>query len=243
MNLLEIIRQAREYLDDPFDASENDEWASDDDGLRWTNKHLTRLCNNGIREAVEEFPIRDTAKLAIVAGTAEYAYSLIDQDDDTDMPDVIISVTGARLDGETYPLVKRDTVWMDSYHPGWRNDADNTPGVFLADVKHRHLHLWHAPSADGTLLLEVERYPLEDLAWSNRLTATPELPERFHRYLPHYIAGHAFQKQDGNTHRSSNAADHLSQWRKAVGGGRSAQQMQERDHGGGRLLKVHGRQW
>ena len=156
---------------------------------------------------------------------------------------VIISVTGARLDGETYPLVKRDTVWMDSYHPGWRSDADNTPGVFLADVKHRHLHLWHAPSADGTLLLEVERYPLEDLAWSSRLTATPELPERLHRYLPHYIAGHAFQKQDGNTHRSSNAADHLSQWRKAVGGGRSAQQMRDRDHSGGRLLVVRGRQW
>jgi hypothetical protein len=232
VTLLEIIRQAREYLDDPHDPYESDEWASDDDGLRWQNKGLTALCNAAIKEVVDEFPIRDTMTLAVTAGTAEYPYP----------QDYLIGITGARLDGEDYPLVKTDTMYMDASYSGWRNDSASTPQCFFVDIKSRHINLWPTPVADGSLLLEVERYPVADLAWSNRLTATPEIPPRFHRHLAHYIAGHAFQKQDGDTHRSSNAANHLGQWRQAIGGGRSAHQMHNRDFLGGRKLRVRGRQ-
>jgi hypothetical protein len=211
LTLFELVRQARERLDDlGGDGSTECAWQNDDTGLLWANHELVAWANEAQREFCRRRPISDsdTAALctvAVASGTDTYDYD-----------DRILFIKRAKLNGEQNALTKRTQTWMDRNYPEWES-MTGTPVVYVEDFTDYSIRLIPNPDDAFTLDLVVARLPIDSLRWEKRQSQRPEIANHQHESLLHWICHRAYLKKDSQTYDEKQSERALALFNLEVG--------------------------
>jgi hypothetical protein len=175
MNLAALIAHTRQRIDDVVEPY----WVSDE--------VLVAAANTAQREACERaLLLYDNATQAlcavpITAGQAKYT-----------LHPSVITVLHARVVGQDHPLIKAMQDDLDHHVANWF-EKSGTPRWYFQ--REQFLRLYPAPDTSGVLHLELYRYPLTDLLVA---ADEPELQEKDHVYLTHWMAYEAYSRADAD---------------------------------------------
>lgn len=97
----------------------------------------------------------------------------------------------------TIPLLKAEAWELDLTTPSWE-ELSGTPQYYVLDVTTGYIVLTPKPDAVGTYSLTVSRLPLTELD-ASALTASPDIPELYHRSLLPWAKHMAYSKPDSQT--------------------------------------------
>ena len=204
MNRLEIVAQAREWLDDELEP------------YLWATTSLQKWAE----EAVVEYALRTRAlvdsttpavcEVTVVEGQAVYplhASIVVVRRFEYRRPDVLPEV-----------LTRRTTAYMDRNFGGSWAGMTGRPYIVIPDLQARTFRLDRIPTAAdvGTIHLQVWRKPLTSEAMTQD-DSVPPVDEAFHRQLVHWICHRAYQKRDSETYNATSSADQLAQFEAAFG--------------------------
>lgn len=212
MTLRELIRAFREEIDDlPGDVTDPCAWEGNDTGLLWKNHELVRYANAAEKEFCRRRPIQDSTttalcQIAVTAGTATYPYK----------DELIQYIERAQLDGETYPLTKKTSEWMDKNVLNWRTNT-GTPVYYVEDMDDRQITLSPIPEADGTISTTIGRLPKTDMDWNKRQVIGPEIKSLYHENLMLWMGHLAFRKRDSQTYHENESKNYFDYFETAVG--------------------------
>lgn len=140
-------------------------------------------------------------QIATVAGTAVYPYD-----------SRIIFIRRGIMTGATRPLVRHSHTMMDEQVIGWESLSGEVT-AFVTGMHSRNLLLYKMPTASGTLNLTVIRGPLQQFT----AYGSPEIPERFHPALIHWMKHKAYNNQDSEMFDKNRADVHLATFEKYFG--------------------------
>jgi hypothetical protein len=170
---LELIRAFRaRVMDDGGDLAQTLEpgntyvWENPGVTLRWSNAEAMYFLTEAMREYARRRPIIDSTtpdlcELPIVAGQRRYPYAA-----------AIIAILDVRLASTERTLKKRTRTWLNEFCAYWRTQT-GVPDAYCED-EDRVITLDKEPVADDTLLLTVQRYPIDLPSWENRSNAPAE---------------------------------------------------------------------
>lgn len=193
-NLEWYLRNIRRRLDDFGGDVQADTWLSDDSACEWKNDELVDYINEAVEEVAQRYPIRDNVSslcvLDLLAGVGVYEYDPL-----------IMTIERATLSSNSKKLEKLTETDMDYF----KEDDVEEVLYYLENETSNLIRLITTPTVDDTLLLEVTRLPLEELAFSD-LTAFPEVPENFSKDLIHWVLHLAYSKEGPTTQDLTRAA-------------------------------------
>lgn len=193
MTLLELVTELRNLLEDTGGHGVDWEDATREHLLKWSNDELVTFINEAEREVAQrtkclfDASTAEVVEIAVVAATADYY-----------LHKSITKIRRAKLDLVTLAL--EQTSWRDqeALKSTWDTET-GTPYYFVLDWNYGQMRLSPTPVVDDTLRLSVYRYPLEDMAWSGRNSAEPEIPVQFQRKMLYWAAHLAYEKDEPNT--------------------------------------------
>lgn len=193
MLLIDLLLAARGRLDDLGGDMESFDWETEDNLLLWSNADLTRYANEAENEFCHRRPILDSetaaiCEIAVTAGTGTYTYD-----------SRIVLIKRAKLSTETEILKKVTTDWLDYEYQNWEAWTSD-PWYFVDDQTDQKLRIVAPPTVDGTLGMTVGRRPIAAMAWADRASVSPEIPETHHNDLLHWILHLAYLKDDAETY-------------------------------------------
>jgi len=182
MILREILEEVREKLDDESTP------------YLWADKELLRYANRAERRLAEgAYLISD----ATTAAVCQIALTLAAGADYT-KHSKIVKVRQARILGQTTSMGIVDLDWLQQFYTTWQIATPDLPKYFSEDLTTGKITFIPAPGTSYTANLIVYRLPLNDLVLT-ALTASPEIPEKFQKYLMDGILSEAYLKQDAET--------------------------------------------
>ena len=182
MILREILEEAREKLDDESTP------------YLWADKELVRYANRAERRLAEgAYLISD----ATTAAVCQVSLTLLAGADYTKHAK-IVKVRHARILGQTNPLTIVDLEWLRQFYPTWQTATADIPKYMAEDLTTGKMTFITAPDAAYTANLIVFRLPLNDMVLT-ALVASPEIPEKFQKYIMDGILSEAYLKQDAET--------------------------------------------
>jgi len=195
--LICLVRQRLDDLPGNVVDEEDEAWADDDDGLRWSNKELCDYADEAQMEWARRRLIKDSTtaavcQIAVTAGAATYAYHASIMK--IDRVKYVVTATG-----DEYVLRKSPTAMLDHGTHNWQTHAAGVPDYYIEDADERSLSLYKKPAANGTLYLAVQRLPIARLTWERSTAQQLEIPAEHHRDLIHFIMGMAYSKPDAET--------------------------------------------
>lgn len=206
MKLHEIIAIARSRLDD-------------DVGPRYLvpDADFIQFANDAENEAAERsVGIYDTS-------TPEVVQLVFAAEQPTvALHDSVLSVELALVDGDRYLRPLPDP----KYDRSRRANLEGTPVAYA--VKADTISLFPTPKDGATVNLEVYRRPLTPMV---SVDDTPEIAERHHRYLAHWMAYLAFERHDelgDGTYNPERAEQERGKFIDRFGMRQSARQLQTR---------------
>jgi hypothetical protein len=196
MTLTEILSLARGMLDD----NQTPYLCSDVELLAYINKTINEFCDK--TEILIDSTTTAICRITITSGTAKYA-----------LEERVVAIKRARLITYDQRLTKRTSQFMDRYYGDWDSAmvSTGTPLAFLQDVDTGYITLYPTPDAGDTLKLTVSRLPLTQMSLT-ALTASPEIPFKYHYDLLDGILWRAYSKQDAETHDATKANNHFKLW-------------------------------
>jgi hypothetical protein len=159
----------------------------------WSDDEVREFATDAENEAAERGRlIRDstTPEICVV--------EVLEDQAGYDLDSRIISVERAKMDGATLPLKLTSTDAMDR-NGAWEHRT-GTPSYAVLDAEGPawRLTLSPIPTADGTLRLQVFRYPIGPL--SSDGGNVPEIHARLHPRLIDWMLHRAYGKQDAETY-------------------------------------------
>ena len=175
MTLADLILEARTNLDDLISPYL---W-SDADLLTYINQSIEKICQDDylIYDDYSSF-----TSIAVTAGVANYQKNPL-----------ITRVREVRMDLQTYPLVARTRDWLEHHYPTWTTAVSGDPKLYCENIRTGWIRLIPTPLVSDTMRLIVYRLPLAPLSLSDT-TVSPELEEKYHKYLKHGILARAYLK-------------------------------------------------
>lgn len=174
----------------------------------WSDAELMDHANEAEREACRRARLlmdSSTAavcQIAVSNGTATYA-----------LDSRVIFIRRARLASETDPLVQMSYRDLDEQRYGWEDDT-GTPTGYVLDWETGKLRFDYTPDADNTLNMTVIRDPLVEM---NDVEDSPEINERYHRSLIHWMKYRAYTSDDDEKRDDAKAARALAWFEQEFG--------------------------
>lgn len=212
MNVLELVTAARQRLDSIGDGAA-DYWITDDSDSRWSNVELVDYLNQAQIEYASRVPIVDSTtsadsssiplcSLTLVAGTSRYAIS-----------PKILNVKRAFLASTKEEICKisEHGVYLDT-----SSTFPSTLTYYQLDQDMNAITFIAAPTIADTVTFTVERLPLSTLTWTAN-TESPEIRERDHYHLIHWMEYLARLKGDEETADSALASRAAERFTRQVG--------------------------
>lgn len=176
MNRLELRLAVREDLQDektPYlwsDASIN----------RWINEAQSEACRRS------RLLVDSTSPMCTLVFNAGEALLKLNPS--------ILFVKRAIVASDSRQLGKAMVRDLDSERPGWE-DETGSPSAWVPDFQAGQIRLDRIPEEETTVRLTVIRAP-KPLADDD---AEPEIPERYHENMLHWVRFRAYSKQDADT--------------------------------------------
>ena len=189
MNLLQLVTILREDVLDDTGGYAMD-WTSPDVEplLRWTNAQCVRYLNESQKEAAKRSRMfRDASyRLNLVAGKSLYYRD-----------PKIIQVVAASLVSDKCRISENESIQDIQDHADWA-ERTGVPILLCNDYKPGQFYVWPQPTADDTMNLIVNRYPLNDLLWEDR-DCEIEFQDEYSYPLVYGAAAYAYLKDEVNT--------------------------------------------
>lgn len=178
----------------------------------WASDEIVKYLNAAVQEACERaFLIEDrmtpaVCSIPVLPGVAAY-----------DLHASILQIKRVALRG--CPLDETSFEAMDSESRNWES-RQGTPRRFIFEqasgTAPARIRLVSIPTLADTLTLTVYRGALKKLS-ADIDTAKPEIPERFHERLLHWMYRCAKLKNDAETVDKTSAAEHEANFERAFG--------------------------
>lgn len=213
MTLSDLIEQARIRADDTVSTA-----------YLWTDAEWKRYANEAEREAcrrarlIVDSTTVSVCRVTLAAGTKTYS-----------LDPRVIFIRRAKLSGVAVPLRRVSYRDLDRSVPGWE-DETGEPMAHVPDMDTGKFRPYPAPTAAGTVTLTVVRLPLCDMVQDED---EPEINDRYHESLIHWMLYRAYSKQDAETKDAQKAAENLALFEQEFGKKSSAidEEWIEREHG------------
>src|SRR5580765_1396672 len=125
----------------------------------------------------------------------------------------VLFVRRLKLSLQPHILPKCDQRDLDTLYWGWEEMPASYPCTWFAP-NFRHIRLVPAPNLDQVMNLQVVRLPLDRLTG---LGDEPEIDERWHDGLVHWMLYRAYGKQDSQSNDPQKAATALAQYENVFG--------------------------
>lgn len=176
--------------------------ADTDTPYLWTNNDLLKYTNKSIDIMCEKaYLIADSTTALycvqnLVLGTQSYAKH-----------PKVIQVRWARLDGMTIPVERKNLNWLESHFPSWQIVEPAFPRYFCEDIDQGKVTYIPSPDKAYTSRLLVYRYPVTPLSLASP-NASPEIEERYHKYLKYGILWQAYMKDDPEAYDPKRATEY-----------------------------------
>lgn len=193
MTLIELITELRNLLEDT--GGHGIDWVNinNEHLLKWTNSELVLFLNEAEKEVARRTHILFDSETPEIVEIPV----LVDEGSYVLHPS-IIRIRRAKLDSQTRALDM--TSWRDqeALDPDWEN-KNGTARSLIRDWSFGRIRLVAIPAIADTLRLSVYRLPLEDMEWTQRASAEPEIPIEYHQKLLYWAAHLAYEKDEPNT--------------------------------------------
>jgi hypothetical protein len=193
-------------LRDLIDAF-RDEATDNGDPPLWSDARLIRFANEAQIEACRRGQLLtdSTSRVCEVAVPAGDPMVTLDRS--------ISNVVRARL-ASTRRLLQPVTLeYMDSSGDIWE-DASGTPFLYVTDCQTGVVRLYPTPTVDDSILLTVQRYPLDAMAAD---TDEPEIRTDAHYALVQWMLYRAYNKQDADGFNPQKAKTALAEFESEFG--------------------------
>lgn len=157
----------------------------------WANEAEVEACR---RAHILVDSVSDASQLFLNAG-----------DSVLELDDRVIAIRRARLVNGNRNLrfiVLRD---MDDRFPGWENATPSTPLVLIPDYQSGAVALYPPSGVQDTVRMTVVRTPMSRMTEDEHC---PEIPQRYHAALVHYILSEAYNTQDADLFDAKKAEKH-----------------------------------
>jgi len=171
----------------------------DVDLLRYINKSIDIMCEKAYLIADSSTAAYCLQNLSL-AGGASYAKDA-----------KVIQVRWIKLDGQTVPLTRATLNGLESHFPSWQSATATTPRYFAEDIEKGKITYIPAPDTAYVSRLLVYRYPITPLVLASP-SESPEIEERYHKYIKNGVLWQAFSKDDPEAYDSRRAASYKSQF-------------------------------
>ncbi len=102
----------------------------------------------------------------------------------------------AVVEGEQRELPKKTPFELNDWYSGWRN-YEGEPFAFTQE-EDGEIRLVGIPSVANTLRLVVSRLPLNDMAYADRETVSPEIPEQYHKDMLDWVYHQIYSTDDAD---------------------------------------------
>ena len=178
----------------------------------WDDTFVLGKLNEAEREAADRARLlfdettTTVVDIAVTAQTATYATSPL-----------IIDIARAFwvVDGESSPLHLYDRHEMDRLRDDWRTESDTPNGLIWDGAM---VTLNRVPTVDGTVHLEVYRWPAADFT----VATSPEIPAVHHQELVSWALFRAFSVPDADGANPELAGVYLGRFERYFGRKRGA---------------------
>lgn len=176
----------------------------------WGDDELTEYANRAIEEiCLECMPITD--RTTLTDGTDPVCQITLVQDQIYyDVSDKVIAVQKAKVSGESAPLAIKDLEWMEDNMGDWESQDSGTPRILIVlGVGDGKLAVYPAPDADmagQTVNMVVSRLPITELDYSDPDNSSPEIKQKFQRFIDNGVYMFAYRKHDEDTENGLAAA-------------------------------------
>lgn len=197
MTLEELITQFRLMADDtelPY---------------QWSDEELELFFNEAEVEACRRAALiidsttDEVCNLTISSGTSVY-----------DLDPRIIYVRRVKLASKRDPIKPVKFELMDEFCPGWE-DRTGTVDRYVVGMDSRKLRLYREPTAADSAVITVVREPLQRMALNTE--SSPEIPERYHYALIHWVLYRAYSKKDAETNDKELASININEFVREFG--------------------------
>lgn len=181
----------------------------------WSDIELNAHINEAEAEACRRARLlvdSSTAAICTITVTIDTAEFALD-------PRVVM-VRRAKLASQTTPLVKKTMASLDEEAPGWQDDVASTPGYCYFDAGSTNIGIYPKADTADTMKLTVVRVPLAEM---NDDEDIPEIPERYHYSLLHWVLHRAYLKRDAETRDDKASLEALALFEAEFGKRRSAE--------------------
>lgn len=210
MNLEEMMTAARQEARDLFEP------------YLWLDDELVRFANEAESEAARRARlITDTLTDSDNADTPVplCLYNLTAGQSIITLHPKILFVRRVKLGSKDVPLPKISRRDLDAIAPGWESHDAGDVVAYCSDYQRKKLVLYAASAAIDTVRLTVVRTPL---GMSDPTQDSPEIDERFHDSLVHWMLHRMYLKPGDETYDEKKSADHLAVFEREFGAKSSA---------------------
>jgi len=196
MKLRELIEEARELTGDTTAPP----LCSDARFIRLANQAEREACRRA--RLLVDSTTEDACQITLVPDTASYA-----------LHRSVIFVRRASLDGQDRFLSRISRKDLDALGTSWLTEKGEVMG-FVPDLDTSKLRLYRIPEEAGTVRMTVVRLPLADMA---RMTDSPEIHDRYHLSLVHWMVAGYFATPDAEMRDAKKQADAMAAFEREFG--------------------------
>lgn len=169
----------------------------------WDDEELTEYANRAIEEiCLDCMAIKD--RTTATDGTdAVCQITLVQDQTYYDISDKVIAIEKAKVAGEATGMAIKDLEWMEENMGDWETMESGTPRIFIIDGGGDNtIAVYPAPDAAmaGTVInMVVSRLPITELNYADPANSSPEIKQKFQRFIDNGVYMFAFRKHDEDT--------------------------------------------
>lgn len=169
----------------------------------WSDAELTEYANRVIEEfCTEGFAIED--RTTVDDGTDPVCQITLVQDQAYyDVSDKIVAFHKAKVSNQSAPMAIKDLEWMEENMGDWESQESGIPRILITHgVGENVVGIYPAPDADTageTIDLVVYRLPITELDSTDPDNSSPEIKQKFQRYIDNGVYMFAYRKHDEDT--------------------------------------------
>lgn len=168
----------------------------------WSDAELVEYGNRVVEELCTEcFLIEDRS--TVDDGTNPVCQITLVQDQIYyDVSDKVIAIIKAKVSSQTAPMALKDLEWMEDNMGDWEGQDSGIPRVVMIHgVGTSKVAVYPAADSDiagDTVNMTVYRLPITEMS-SALTTGSPEIPQKFQRYMDNGVYMYAYRKHDEDT--------------------------------------------
>lgn len=168
----------------------------------WSDVELVEYGNRIVEEICTECFVLEDRTTADDGTLAVCQITLVQDQTYYDLSDKVISITKAKVTGEAAPLAIKDLEWMEDNMGDWETQDAGTPRIIMTHgCGTGKIGFYPKPDSDNAgvvVNLVVYRLPITEMD-ATATSLSPELPQKFQRYIDNGVYMKAYQKHDEDT--------------------------------------------